>query len=66
MNGFFLMHYPHLMSDAYQNLVQLLDSDAISSKVDFGPNLQGLEAIPDGVDYLYTKKSIGKIVVKLD
>jgi NADPH:quinone reductase-like Zn-dependent oxidoreductase len=66
MNGFFLMHYPHLMSDAYQNLVQLLDSGAISSKVDFGPNLQGIEAIPDGVDYLFSKKSIGKICVKLD
>ncbi|CBY42914.1 unnamed protein product, partial [Oikopleura dioica] len=66
MNGFFLMHYPHLMSNAYQNLVQLLDSGAISSKVDFGPNLQGIEAIPDGVDYLFSKKSIGKICVKLD
>ena len=62
-----LFHYPQMMPSAFENLRQLLDSGKIVSKVDNGPDggFHGIEAIPDGVDYLYSKKSIGKIIVNL-
>ena len=67
MNGFFLMHYPNLMADAFKNLVALRNDGKLTCRVDTGPGtaLTGIENIPDGVDYLYSKKSIGKIVVTL-
>jgi len=67
MCGFFLMHYPQMMPSAFKNLAQLMQEGKLNSKVDFGPSddIKGLENIADGVDYLYSKKSIGKIVVRL-
>ena len=67
MCGFFLMHYPQMMPSAFKNLAQLMQEGKLNSKVDFGPadGIKGLENIADGVDYLYSKQSIGKIVVRL-
>lgn len=67
MQGFFLMSYVREMPEAFMNLVQLLQAGEITSKIDFGPNggIKGIENIPDGVDYLYERKSIGKIIVQL-
>lgn len=61
------MHYPQLMASTFQDLCQLVDTNKIVSKVDTGPNggFHGIETIPDGVDYLYSKKSIGKIIVNI-
>ena len=55
------------MAEAFKNLVSLRNDGKLTCKVDTGPGtgLTGIENIPDGVDYLYSKKSIGKIVVTL-
>lgn len=65
--GFWLSHYDHLYKNTFKILVDLLEGGKIKAKLDFGPgtDFHGLEAISDAVDYLYSKKSIGKIVVKL-
>lgn len=67
INGFFLMHFPQLWTENFIGLAKLVQQGQLISKIDNGPGdgFTGLEAVNDAVDYLYSKKSIGKIIVNL-
>lgn len=67
INGFMLMNHPEHWVPAFQGLVGLIKQGKLVSKLDNGPGagFTGLEAVPDAVDYMYSKKSIGKIIVNL-
>ena len=47
--------------------MDLIKKGKLTSKIDNGPGdgFHGLESVPDAVDYMYSKKSIGKIIVNL-
>ena len=70
LRGFFLPHYygdlrRHIsnLTDLYQ-LGRLKISTDLGQTCDNGP-FKGISSVPDAVDYLYSKKSKGKIVVDL-
>lgn len=67
INGFFLMHFPQLWTENFIGLTKLIKEGKLMSKVDNGPGdgFNGLESVVDAVDYLYSKKSIGKIIVNM-
>ena len=65
MVGFFLPHYAKYTPRAVQTLIKLTDNHCISPRIDDERKYVGLEAIPDAVEYLYSKKSCGKVVVRL-
>ncbi|XP_005103943.1 prostaglandin reductase-3 [Aplysia californica] len=70
VRGFFLaLHIPEIGAH-FSRLVHLYNSGKIRMTVDKGDKSEagpfiGLEKIPDAIDYLYTGKSVGKIVVEL-
>ena len=68
VNGFFLMnhkeHYPaHMMG-----LVSLLNEGKLHVLTDRGEGgrFVGLDSVYDAVDYLYSGKSKGKVIVEID
>lgn len=70
VRGFLLFHYGKHFSEYLGKMTQLYSQGTLRSMVDNGihcdsGSLKGLEAIYDGVDYLYSRKSVGKIVVEL-
>ena len=67
INGFFLMHFPQLWTENFIGLTKLIKEGKLMSKVDNGPGdgFKGLESVVDAVDYLYSKKFIGKIIVNM-
>uniref|UniRef100_A0A131Y4X3 15-oxoprostaglandin 13-reductase n=1 Tax=Ixodes ricinus TaxID=34613 RepID=A0A131Y4X3_IXORI len=71
VSGFFLPDYSHLFPEYVAKLQKMLHDGTIVPKVDFGLNadggeLKGLDGCVRGVEYLYSGKSVGKVVVKLD
>ena len=72
VRGFFLFHYTKMWKSHFKRLSEMYASGKLKSLVDnggkgrseTGPFL-GIDSIPDAVEYLYTKKSQGKIVVDL-
>ncbi|XP_076808911.1 prostaglandin reductase-3-like [Clavelina lepadiformis] len=71
VHGFFLFHYADQWKDAFLQLSDLLENGQLTSTIDLGKSVsgegfKGIDAIADAVDYLYSKKSIGKIVVDLE
>ena len=70
VGGFFLFHYAPEWKKSFKEMSELYENGEIKCTVDYGktykPNgFQGIDDIPSAVEYLYTKKSIGKIVVCL-
>ena len=70
LRGFFLLHYMRELPKHIEKLAKLESEGKLKVGVDLGAQLpggpfRGLSSIPDAVDYLYTKKSKGKIVVTL-
>nr|XP_039256230.1 prostaglandin reductase-3-like [Styela clava] len=70
VNGFFLMHYPQKWKSTFDELVEIHSKGEAKSFVDNGMNrtegkLEGIESIPDAVDYMYSRKSIGKVFVDM-
>lgn len=68
--GFFLLSYPRKWNDAFAVLSNLHSEGKLKSFVDQGDNradgkLEGIDSIPDAVDYMYSRKSIGKVFVDL-
>ena len=55
------------MDSTFRNLVNLVDNGRLVSHVDMGPNegFHGIEAIPDAVEYLFSRNSMGKVIVQL-
>ena len=72
MRGFFLPHFNSDVPAHAMKLMQLFQSRKIKSAVDLGTahrggaGFKGLPAILDAVDYLYSAKNVGKILVDLD
>ena len=71
LRGFFLPHYMRECPEHILRLVGLESTGELQVKVDTGADrsegqFKGLLSVPDAVDYLYAKKSYGKIVVDLD
>ena len=71
LRGFFLPHYMRECPEHILRLVSLESTGDLQVKVDTGADrsegqFKGLLSVPDAVDYLYAKKSYGKIVVDLD
>ncbi|XP_018411038.1 PREDICTED: zinc-binding alcohol dehydrogenase domain-containing protein 2 [Nanorana parkeri] len=70
VHGFFLPHYMSEYKEAIMSLVTLHRSGKLVCEVDNGElspegKFTGLESVFRAVDYLYTGKNIGKIVVEL-
>ncbi|XP_075069320.1 prostaglandin reductase 3 [Mixophyes fleayi] len=70
VHGFFLNHYLSEYKEAIMALVKLYQSGKLVCEVDNGElspegKFTGLESVFHAVDYMYTGKNIGKIVVEL-
>lgn len=71
VRGFFLNHYVHDWAPYIMKQIQLYKEGKLKSFIDKGDksptgSFVGLEKIVDAVDFLYSQKSIGKIVVELN
>ena len=66
VRGFFLNHYLQDVPSHYAKLSSLLAAGKLVSQVDLrGGSLGGIDGVCDAVDYLYSGKSAGKIVVDM-
>jgi len=70
VRGFFLFHYAKQMKPAMVQLARLLQEGKIKSRVDMGQAVTpggfcSIESVSEAVDYLYSRKSVGKIIVDL-
>ena len=72
LRGFFLPYFIGDVPAHVKKLIELLQAKKIKSAVDLGTahgggaGFKGLPAILDAVDYLYSSKNVGKILVDLD
>lgn len=70
--GFFLLNHPKAWKAAFDELLNLHQQNKLKVFVDQGDHKTGdkkfekLEGIADAVDYMYSRKSIGKVFVDLD
>ena len=65
LTGFFLPHYAKHTRTAIRALTELTDHKCITPQVDDLHGYKSLEGIPDAINYLYSKRSCGKVVVPL-
>ena len=71
VGGFFLFSYVDQLKKSFSYLAELYDDGKIKCSIDDGSRVKeggfrGIDDIVDAVEYLYSRKSIGKIVVRLD
>ncbi|PEN12850.1 alcohol dehydrogenase [Longibacter salinarum] len=64
IRGFFLPHFAESFADHMSRLMKLVNSGALQVSIDQS-TFEGIESIPDAVEYLHTGESRGKVVVKL-
>lgn len=64
LNTFFLSHYIKYIPKHLDFLIKLVDEGTIVSCVD-RTLFKGLASVPDAVDFMYSRKNCGKIVVQL-
>jgi len=69
VRGFLMNHYMSLWPEYLGKLIQMYEKGELASTVDngkFSPHgpFRGLDSVAYAVDYLYSKKSVGKIVVE--
>jgi prostaglandin reductase 3 len=64
VRGFNLGNYLDRVPDNLANLFQLIAEGKLKPVVD-KTEFKGLEAIPDALDYLFARKNVGKLAVKL-
>ena len=75
VRGFFLFHWADQWERAFTELCEMYEDGSLNVCIDGGYNVeqedskvikfQGLEQVADAVDYLYTRKSVGKIIAEL-
>jgi len=63
VSGFFLFHYADLFRSHFDRLSNLYQSGQLVSKIDM--NHEGLETIPDAVEFLHSGQGLGKVIVQL-
>ena len=71
IQGFFLNHHLRELPEHFAKMVDLYSTGKLQTKVDLGENyvkgpFKSVESVFDAVDYLYTGKSKGKVVVELN
>lgn len=71
IKGFFLNHFAKDWQSYVSKMADMIEKKEIQSFVDMGENspqgpFVGMDKIIDAVEYLYSQKSIGKIVVELN
>ena len=71
VGGFFLFHYAPQWRKTFEALSELYNEGKIQCVIDDGTSVKaggfrGIDDIANAVEYLYTKKSIGKVVVRID
>ncbi|XP_069131852.1 prostaglandin reductase-3-like [Argopecten irradians] len=71
VRGFFLPHFEKDWMKSATMLSELYSQGSLQSSIDNGSSTAagpfvGLEKIADAVEYMYTKKNLGKIVVELN
>lgn len=71
IRGFFLEHYFSEIPSHFSTLAKLYSAGKLAPAVDMGQSspggvFKGVESVVDAVDYLYSGKSAGKVVVDLD
>ncbi|MFN6484294.1 MULTISPECIES: zinc-binding dehydrogenase [unclassified Nostoc] len=63
VRGFLMAHYKEYMSEAGDRLLNLFYTDKLKVAVD-PTQFQGIESIPDAVQYLLSGQNFGKVVVR--
>ncbi|CAG2185139.1 PTGR3 [Mytilus edulis] len=71
IRGFFLNHFVRDWVPYVSKMADMIDKKELQSFIDMGENSPkgpfiGIDKIVDAVEYLYSQKSIGKIVVELN
>ncbi|KAK1942579.1 Prostaglandin reductase-3 [Phytophthora citrophthora] len=64
LRGFVSGHYRELYHPHTQHLLKLIEEKKLTPGID-PVKFEGLESIPDAIDYMYARKNLGKVVVKL-
>ncbi|KAH7461281.1 Prostaglandin reductase-3 [Phytophthora ramorum] len=64
LRGFVSGHYREQFHPHMQRLLKLIDEKKLVPGVD-PVKFEGLEKIADAIDYMYARKNVGKVVVKL-
>ena len=64
IRGFFLPHFAESFAEHMTRLMKLQQSGALHVSIDENV-FEGIESIPDAVEYLHTGNSRGKVVVRL-
>lgn len=64
LRGFFLLRHTRHVRPHLSRLLALLDAGRLHVAVDSTPFV-GLSSVADAVDYLYTGRSVGKVVVRI-
>jgi len=71
LRGFFLLHFAGDFHHYIKQLIGLVDTGKMKSFVDLGKNaaggkpFKGVKDVVRAVEYLYSQKSIGKVVVEI-
>ena len=70
IRGFFLNHYIAEIPSHVSRLAQLYEAGTLKAQVDLGESVaggpfRGLESVYDAVDYLYSGRNRGKVVVEV-
>lgn len=65
VRGFFLPNSTKNAGEHLKRLLSLFQQGTLKVPID-QTNFTGLESVPDAVDYLYSGKNIGKVVVHLN
>ncbi len=63
VRGFLMPHYKEYMAEARDRLLNLFYTDKLKVAVD-SRQFQGIESIPDAVEYLLSGQNCGKVVVR--
>ncbi|KAE8974577.1 hypothetical protein PR002_g25869 [Phytophthora rubi] len=64
LRGFISGHYRDQFHPHMQRLLKLINEKKLVPGID-PVKFEGLESIPSAIDYMYARKNIGKVVVKL-
>ncbi|KAG2511681.1 hypothetical protein BBO99_00006295 [Phytophthora kernoviae] len=64
LRGFVSGHYQEFFHPHMQRLLKLIEEKKLVPGIDT-VKFEGLESIPDAIDYMYARKNMGKVVVKL-
>jgi NADPH-dependent curcumin reductase CurA len=63
VRGFLMPHYKEYMAEARDRLLNLFYTDKLKVAVD-PTRFQGIESIPEAVEYLLSGQNCGKVVVR--